>query len=114
VGHLKKKNCHLYRINGIEDHIHIATHLHPIVNLSSLIKDIKLASSSFIQEQFLFRNFAGWQDGYAAFTYSFRDKDALIEYIKNQEEHHRKISSRDELIRLLDEHGVEFDEKYLL
>lgn len=113
-GLLKKKNCHLYRINGIEDHIHIATHLHPIVNLSSLIKDIKLASSSFIQEQFLFRNFAGWQDGYAAFTYSFRDKDALIEYIKNQEEHHKKVSSRDELIRLLDEHGVEFDEKYLL
>jgi putative transposase len=61
-----------------------------------------------------FKNFGGWQDGYAAFTYSYKDKDALIEYIKNQEQHHRKLTFKEELIDLLNEHGIEFDEKYLL
>ena len=110
----KAKGCHLYRINGIEDHIHIATHIHPSVPLATFVKDIKLATSSFIKHDFLFRNFNGWQEGYAAFTYSYKEKNALIEYIKNQEEHHRILSFKEELIDLLNEHGIEFDEKYLL
>ena len=110
----KAKGCHLYRLNGIEDHIHIATHVHPSVALASLVKDIKLATSDFIKKEALFRNFAGWQDGYAAFTYSYKDKDALIEYIKNQEQHHKTLSFKEELIDLLNEHGIEFNEKYLL
>ena len=113
-GILNKKNCHLYRMNGIEDHIHIATSVHPTVNLSSLVKDIKLASSAYINDNNLFRNFSGLQDGYAAFTYSFKEKDRLIEYIKNQEEHHKQISFKDELREILIEHGVQFEEKYLL
>ena len=81
-GILKNKNCHLYRINGVDDHIHIATHLHPTIALAPLIKDIKLASSAFSKDNNVFKNFTGWQEGYAAFTYSFKDKDKLIEYIK--------------------------------
>lgn len=113
-GILKKKNCHPYRINGIEDHLHIATHIHPSVALAPLVKDIKLASSSFIKDYAIFRNFSFWQEGYAAFTYSFKEKDRLIEYIKGQEDHHKKVGFKEELINLLQEHGVEFDEKFLL
>lgn len=111
-GILKEKNCHLYRINGVEDHIHIAFSLHPSVSLSSLVKDIKLASSKMIKEQELFA-FTAWQEGYAAFTYSLDAKDVLIEYIKNQEEHHKKVSFKEELISLLEEFQIDFDEKYL-
>jgi REP element-mobilizing transposase RayT len=113
-GVLKNKNCHLYRINGMEDHIHIVSGLHPSIALSSLIKDIKLSSSAFIKDKPLFRNFVGWQDGYGAFTYSFKAKDELIEYVKNQEEHHKKVSFKEEYISLLKEHGIQFEEKYLL
>jgi putative transposase len=112
-GVLEKKKCHLYRLNGVEDHIHIATHLHPTIALSSLIKDLKLATSSHIKKTDLFPYFNGWQVGYGAFTYSNKDKDALIEYVKNQEEHHKTVSYIDELKALLAEHGVEYDEKYL-
>lgn len=112
-GILKNKKCHLYRINGVEDHIHIVTHIHPTIALANLIKDIKLASSAFIKEKNLFPNFDGWQEGYSAFTYSIKEKDYLIEYVKNQEEHHKTITFKEELIELLKEHGVEFDEKYL-
>ena len=48
---IKNKGCHLYRINGVEDHIHIATHIHPSIALANLIKDIKLSSANFIKEK---------------------------------------------------------------
>ncbi|MEW6060393.1 MAG: transposase [Bacteroidota bacterium] len=114
AGILKNKKCHLYRINGVEDHLHIVTHLHPSVALADLVKDIKLASSEFIKTNNLFPRFGGWQDGYGAFTYSIEAKDRLIEYVKNQQEHHRVKTYREEVIELLKEHGVEYDERYLL
>ena len=114
-GVLKNKNCHLYCIGGIEDHIHILTHLHPSISLASLVKDIKLASSEFIKTNRLFPDFNGWQNGYGGFTYSYKDKNRLIEYVKNQERHHSKpVNYKDELIVLLKANGVEFEEKYLI
>lgn len=112
-GILKSNQCHLLQINGVEDHLHILTHLHPSVALADLMKDIKIASSKFIKENNLFPGFTGWQVGYGAFTYSIDRKDILMTYIKNQEEHHRKKTFREEYIELLREHGVAYDEKYL-
>ncbi len=113
-GILKNKKCHLYRINGVEDHLHIITHLHPSVALADLIKDIKLASTDYIKKNHIFPRFRGWQDGYGAFTYSIEAKDRLIEYVKNQQEHHRVKTYREEVVELLKEHGIEYDEQYLL
>jgi putative transposase len=62
-GILKNNKCHLYHINGMDDHIHILTHIHPTVPLSSLVKDIKLASHSFIKKEQLFPAFKGWLAG---------------------------------------------------
>jgi len=95
----------------MEDHLHILTHIHPTI---SLVKDIKLASIDFIKSEGIFPDFNGWQDGYGAYTVSYRDKDRPINYIKNQEEHHKKEDFLDEYKRLLEEHGIEFDPKYLL
>jgi hypothetical protein len=61
-----------------------------------------------------FPKFEAWQEGYSAFTYSMKEKDRVINYIKKQKEHHRKESFQDEFRCLLIENGVEFDEKYLL
>jgi len=58
-GILKNKNCYLYRIGGITDHIHMITSVHPSIALTSLIKDIKLASSAYIKTQQLFPKFNG-------------------------------------------------------
>jgi len=113
-GILKQKKCLMYRIRGIEDHIHILTSLHPTIALSELLKDIKVSSSKFIKEAQIFPNFGSWQNGYGAFTYSYHAKDNLIEYIKNQKEHHKTISFLDEYKILLTEFNIEFDEKYLL
>lgn len=112
-GILNNKNCHVYRINGIEDHVHIITHIHPTITISSLVKDLKTSSNRHIKKEQLFTDFTGWQDGYGAFSYSIKEKDRLIEYVKNQEAHHKAITFRDEYRALLQEHGIEFDEQYL-
>jgi REP element-mobilizing transposase RayT len=104
----------LYRLNGVEDHLHIITHIHPTVSLASLVKDIKISSALYIKEQNLFEGFTNWQEGYGAFTYSIKEKDNLIEYVKNQEIHHKTTNFKEEYTNLLNEHGIEFDEKYLL
>ena len=112
-GVIKNNKSHLYRINGVEDHVHIFTSLHPTVCLAELIKDLKVASNEWIKEQKAFPGFTNWQDSYGAFTHANYDKDHIIEYIKNQQEHHKKESFKDEFRRLLIEAEIEFDEKYL-
>ncbi|NTS39450.1 IS200/IS605 family transposase [Flavisolibacter sp. BT320] len=113
-GIIKNKHCHLYRIGGIEDHLHIFSDLHPALSLANFIKDMKMGSSCWIKESGLFPQFSGWQEGYGAFTCSVKEKDAVIDYIKNQKEHHKKESFYDEYKRLLMENEIPFEEKYLL
>ena len=113
-GVIKEHNCHLYRINSMPDHIHIFSDLHPSVCLADFVKSIKVSSSLWMKETGKFPDFSAWQGGYGAFTYSIREKDMIIEYVKNQKEHHKKESFYDEYKRLLIENGIEFDEKYML
>lgn len=112
-GILKNNKSHVYRINGMEDHIHILVSLHPTVCLANLVKDIKTGTSKWIKEKSVFPGFTHWQGGYGAFTVSHSDKDAVIEYIKDQQEHHKRVSFRDELRGLLLKSGIQFDEQYL-
>jgi putative transposase len=113
-GIIKNNKCKLYRINGVEDHIHIFSDLHPSVSLAGYVKDIKVASSIWMKECGKFPKFIGWQNEYGAFTYSIKEKDIIVNYIKNQKEHHKRESFYDEYKRLLVENRIEFDEKYLL
>ena len=112
-GITKNLNCTLYRINGVEDHLHILVSLHPTVCLSDFVKTVKVASSTWIKEQNLFPQFTHWQDGYGAFTHSLKEKDTLVNYIKNQQEHHRVKPFLEEFQTLLTEAGMTFDERYL-
>ena len=98
----------------MEDHLHIITDLHPSVALACLVKDIKLSTTTQIKKDNIFPNFGGWKDGYGAFTYHIDAKHSLIEYVKNQEEHHRIKTYEEEYRDLLKEHKIEFDEKYFL
>ena len=114
AGVIKNKSCHSYIVGGACNHIHIITHIHPLVCPAYLIKDIKEASHALIlRERALFRNFPGWQVGYRGFTYHISSKEPLIRYVMSQAEHHQTISFKDELIRLLNEHAVGYKEEYL-
>jgi REP element-mobilizing transposase RayT len=112
-GMIKNKKCHLYRINAVEDHIHILSSLHPTVALADFIKDLKVGSSKWIKESGIFPAFRHWQISYGAFTHSEAEKKRLIRYIVHQQEHHRDVSYRDEMISLVKEAGLEWDERFL-
>ena len=113
-GIIKNKNCRLYQINGIEDHIHIFTDLHPSICLSDFVKDIKVASSIWMKQSGLFPLFTGWQVGYGAFTYSLREKEMIINYIKKQKAHHKCESFGEEYRRVLEENDIVLDERFFL
>ena len=102
---LKNRNCELYRINGTANHVHLAIQLQPLVPLDALIKDIQQSTTTFIEESRIFPEFAGWQDGYYAFSHSFKEKSNLIEFIKKQEELHQETTFQEEIKDLLKTHG---------
>jgi putative transposase len=114
LGIVKNKNNVLYRINGIEDHIHLLSDLHPSIALADYVKDIKVATSIWIKQNGKFPHFTGWADGYAALTYAWRYKEMIVKYIINQQEHHKNESFAEEYRRLLEEHGIKLDERFFL
>lgn len=112
-GIIKNKRCILFQINGTENHVHILTDLHPSICLADYMKDIKVASSLWMKQSGKFPEFRGWAESYGAFTASYRNKQVIINYIKNQEEHHKKVSAEREYIRLLKENGVNYDDRFI-
>ena len=113
-GIIKNRRGHMYCINGVEDHLHILTSLHPTVCLADFVKEIKTGLAHWIKENSIFRRFSNWQEGYGAFTCSRNEIAGLIESIKGQEQQHLKGKFEEEYRKLLTEAGLEFDERYLL
>ena len=96
----------------MEDHLHILCDLHPTIALADYMRDLKTSSSIWIKQSGKFPQFQGWAEGYAALTYAWKDKERIVNYIKNQQEHHKKESFEDELKRLLMEQGIEINYKF--
>jgi REP element-mobilizing transposase RayT len=112
TGIVKHKNSHLYRINGVENHIHILTDMHPSIAPADFMREVKASSSLWMKNSMLFPLFIGWEEGYGSFTCSFMDINNLIEYIKNQQEHHKKMTFEEEYRKILLESGITPDEKF--
>ena len=115
VGMLNMRNCHPYQVGGYENHVHIVTHISPTINLADLVREIKKASHEMmVRDKRFFSCFTGWQVGYGAFTYHISMKAVLIKYVLNQEQHHKGITFREEMIKLLNDNLVPFKEEYLI
>jgi len=100
-------------INGMPDHCHILVGLKPDKTIADLVKEVKRSSTNYVNENKLIYGKFSWQEGYGAFSYSRSQLDTLINYIKNQETHHKKKTFRDEYIEILDKFGVEYDLKWI-
>ena len=112
-GIVKNNESRLLDAGGTADHIHLLVSLSKNVALSPLMKDVKKDSSSWIKSKGRhFRNFH-WQDGYGAFSLGRSDVPELKKYIGGQKEHHRKRTFNEELVELLEELGIAYDERYL-
>jgi len=112
TGIIKHKKCHLYRINGVENHLHILTDINPSIAPIDFMRDVKVSSSLWMKSSSFFPAFNGWAVGYGSFTCSYKDINRLIEYLKNQKEHHKKTTFDEEYRNLLLDNGITPDEKY--
>jgi len=83
AGVIKNKNSHFYRINGVENHIHILTDIHPSISSADFEREVKVSTSIWMKSRGLFPLFDGWSEGYGSFTCPFRDIDSIIKYIDN-------------------------------
>ncbi|MBK5272961.1 MAG: IS200/IS605 family transposase [Bacteroidia bacterium] len=113
TGIVQNNKSKMLAINGVTDHIHIFIGYKPSVSIPDLIKDIKVASSLWINEKKLTKHKFNWQEGYGAFSYSQSQIDDVCKYIANQELHHQKKTFREEYIQLLKSFRLEYNEKYL-
>ena len=113
-GIIQTQNHKLIIIGGVADHIHILLGYRPNQSLSDLVQDIKGSSSKWINEKKFFRTKFAWQEGYGAFSYSHSHLSKVINYIKNQEKHHKKVTFIDEYKSFLKSFNVTFDERFIL
>ena len=107
---VKSRGCRLYRINGIGNHIHMLIELSPTMALSDLVRDIKQGSTKWTKQQVYFPQFSGRGKEYGAFSCSGRDKQAIINYIINQREHHKTRTFEDEYRGLIEAYGLEWND----
>jgi putative transposase len=99
-------------VGGVADHVHLLVGLRATHCLADFMRELKKASSNWVNDEIGLSEFY-WQEGYSAFTVSATARADVKRYIANQEEHHRKISFKDELIAMLERAGIEYDPKYL-
>lgn len=100
-------------INGTNDHVHILYVMSKNISLASIVEEIKRHSSRWIKTLDPYYKKFAWQGGYAGFSVSQSIHDKTVHYIANQEQHHKKMSFREELIAFLKEYEIEYDERYL-
>jgi len=96
-------------VGGVADHIHLLAGLKTTHCVADVVREAKKVSSSWASERS--PRFA-WQIGFGAFTVGQQDLSEVVEYIAHQEEHHRQVSSADELRFLLKAFGITYDERF--
>ncbi len=101
------------QIGGTDNHIHILCRLSQKIPLMKLVQEVKAHSSKWIKTKGKKYENLFWQDGYGAFSVSEKDVQMVTNYIKKQRQHHQKQDFKKQLIKMLEKHKMEYDEKYL-
>jgi len=100
-------------IGGVVDHVHILVSLPATLSIAKALQLLKGNSSKWIHETFPKMRSFEWQEGYGAFSIGISAVDDTVRYIRNQAEHHRKRSFREEFVVMLRRHGLDYDERML-
>ena len=108
-----EKNVKSLAVGGWKDHFHILIGLPPTLAVSDLLQKVKQNSSKWINEKKFTLGKFQWQEGFGAFSHSRSQRNNVINYIMNQEEHHKNITFREEYLDMLKKFDVDYDEKYV-
>jgi putative transposase len=112
-GTLNSVGCPALEIGGMEDHVHLLFGLSRTITMANVVEEVKTGASKWIKTKG--DEFAGfhWQHGYGAFSVSQSEAETVVKYIRSQKMHHHKMTFQEEYRKLLERHGVEFDERYV-
>ena len=113
TGIIQNRNHKLLAVNFMPDHVHIFIGYNPAQPIPDLLRDIKANTSKFINEKKWLPGKFQWQAGYGAFSYSRSQIDKVVQYINNQEKHHKRKTFKDEYLALLKKFDITYDEQYL-
>lgn len=106
-------NCEVFRVGGVDDHVHLAIDLARTVSIAEFVKRIKQSSSVWMKGQPGVSSNFEWQAGYGAFSVGQSQLEGLVKYIEGQQEHHRARSFQEEYRDLLAKYGINPDERYV-
>jgi putative transposase len=100
-------------IDGTTDHVHVLYALSRTMTVADLVEEVKTGSSKWMKTKGReFRNFH-WQRGYGAFSIGQSNVAELKRYIRNQKQHHRRVTFQDEYRKFLKRYEIGFDEQYV-
>jgi putative transposase len=113
AGILRNLGCDFVLVNGHADHAHVVCSLPVTLSPQDLVRRLKSSSSKWLREEVEGMEDFQWQTGYAAFSFSNRQRNAVWRYVQNQEEHHRTRTFEEEYRKFLDMAAIEYDESHL-
>ena len=100
-------------VGGVQDHVHLILSLPSTMSIAKAVQLVKGGSSKWVHDHFPEHRLFGWQVKYGSFSVSASQLDNTIQYIRNQEAHHRKMTFEEEFLELLKRHRVEYDPRHL-
>lgn len=112
-GIIRQMDGHVMLINGPADHVHILTTFPARLSLSDFMRDLKANSSGWVHNEFPKWKAFAWQTGYGAFAVSHSSLQEVKDYIRDQEEHHRRKTFKQEFVSFLKRHEIQYDPRYL-
>ncbi len=113
AGVINRRGHFSLAVNGVSDHLHIFFDYNGQELIGDLVREIKKSSNNYINDKNLCSSKFQWQSGYGVFSHGYREKDIIINYVKNQELHHKKQTFREEYVAFLKSYEIEFKEEYM-
>ena len=110
---LNERGHHAIAVGGTANHVHILLDYSGKELISEMIRDLKVSSTNYANKHRICQHRFLWQPGYGCFSVSATNKDAVVNYIRHQNEHHNNRTLRDEIQHMLDSAGVEYDNRYI-
>ncbi|MEQ1796765.1 MAG: IS200/IS605 family transposase [Lacibacter sp.] len=110
---VQNRKAKMIAVHCMPDHAHLFVGFRPSISISDFIKEIKVESNEFLNNQNWMKNKFNWQEGYGVFSYGHSQIDTVAQYVLNQELHHKKKTFREEYLDFLDRFQIPFEEKYL-
>jgi REP element-mobilizing transposase RayT len=110
---VQNRKAKMIAVHCMPDHSHLFVGFRPVISISDFVKEIKVESNEFLNNQHWMKQKFSWQEGYGVFSYGHSQIDTVAKYVLNQEQHHKKKTFRDEYLEFLNRFEIPFEEKYL-